>query len=168
MQIQAAVRAVGTLTMTATSAAVPTDGQPANDTATVVTVVGSQEPAARPVPDAPPALRVVGKPPVVARRSATADVSVRFWVSEGARLQARITPLASSRAIVLLAGTAIAGSRSTKDRTVATAAVSRPGTYLVRLRLQSARLVRGRSYLVRIAAVDTSGQQRAITIRIRA
>ena len=168
VQIQATVRAIGTLTMTATSEAVPTDGQPANDTATVVTVVGSAEQAAGPAPDAPPALRVVGKTPLVVRRAATAEVSVRFWVSEGARLQARITPLASSRAITLLAGTTIAGSRATAIRTAATATVSRRGTYLARLRLQSARLILGRSYLLRITAVDSIGQRRALTIRVRA
>jgi hypothetical protein len=166
--IQAVVREPGTLTLTATSSAQPGDVQPANDTATVVTLIGSLEPP-RPTPDAPPALRVVGTTPaVVTRRGVTAHVSIRFWVSEATQLQALVTPLRSTRAVALLPGTTFAGSRSTTIRPAATTTVSRRGTYVLRARLQAARLTRGRSYLIRLTAVDTSGQRRAVTIRVGA
>lgn len=156
------------MTMTAISSALPADVQSANDTATVVTLVGSPEPR-QPPTDAPPTLRVVSTTPaVVARHRATAGVSIRFWVSEAAQLQARVTPLRSNRAIALLSGTTFAGSRSTTIRPAATTTVSSRGTYVLRVRLQAARLIRGRSYLVRLTAVDASGQRRALTIRVRA
>lgn len=157
------------MTMTAISSALPADVQSANDTATVVTLVGSPEPR-QPPTDAPPTLRVVSTTPaVVARHRATAgSVSIRFWVSEAAQLQARVTPLRSNRAIALLSGTTFAGSRSTTIRPAATTTVSSRGTYVLRVRLQAARLIRGRSYLVRLTAVDASGQRRALTIRVRA
>ena len=168
VRIQALVREAGTLTLTAVTSAQPADVQPGNDTATVVTLVGSPQPP-RPVPDAPPMLRVVGTPPaVVTRRGAMAYASIRFWISEGARLKAGVTPLRSTSVIALLPGTAFAGSRSTTIRTAATATVSRRGTYVLRARLRAARLIRGRSYLVRLTAVDTSGQRRELTIRVRA
>ena len=86
-------------------------------------LIGSPE-LPRPTPDAPPTLRVVGTTrAVVTRAGATAHVSVRFWVSEPARLQARVTPLRSRRAFALLPGTTFAGSRSTTTRPTATTTV---------------------------------------------
>ena len=168
VRIQAVVREPGTLALRATSSAQPADVQPANDTATVVTLVAAPEPP-RPVPNAAPVLRVVGTTPAVAtRRGATARVSIRFWISEAARLQARVTPLRSTRAIALLPGTAFAGSRSATIRLAATTTISRRGTYLLGARLQPARMIRGRAYLVRLTAVDESGQRRALTVRVRA
>ena len=168
VQIQAVVREPGTLTLTATSSAQPADIKPANDTATVATLIGSPEPP-RPTADAPPTLRVVGTTrAVVTRAGATAHVSVRFWVSEPARLQARVTPLRSTRAFALLPGTTFARSRSTTTRPTATTTVSRRGAYVLRARLPTARLVHGRSYLVRLTAVYTGGQRRSLTIRVRA
>ena len=168
VRIQTVVREPGTLTLTATSSALPTDIQPANDTATVVTLIGSPE-LSRPPAPAPPTLRVVGTTPaVVAWRGSTADVSIRFWVSEPARLQARVTPLLSIRSLALLPGTTFAGSRSTTIRPAATTTVPRRGAYVLRARLKAARLIRGRSYLVRLTAVYTGGQRRALTIRVQA
>jgi uncharacterized repeat protein (TIGR01451 family) len=168
IRIQAVVREPGTLTLTATSSAQPRDLQPANDSATVVTVVAPPAPL-RPPALVAPTLRVVGTtPPGVARRGTTASMSIRFWVSDAARLQARVTPLRSTRAVPLLPGTSLAGSRLSKTRTVAATAVSRQGAYLFRARVGAARLIRGRSYLVRLTAVSTGGQQRALTIRVSA
>jgi len=166
--IQAVVREPGTLTLTATSSAQPGDVDPANDTATVVTPIGSPEPLL-PTPKVSPTLRVVGTTPaVVTRTRATAHVSVRFWVSESARLQVRVTQLRSTRVIALLAGTTFAGSRSTTTRPAATATVSRPGAYVLRARVPAAGLVHGHSYLVRFAAVYAGGQRRSLTVRVRA
>ena len=169
VRIQAVVRSPGTLTLTATASAQPADVQPANDTATVVTLVGSPEPR-RAAAAVPPALRVVGATPavVVTRRGATAEVAVRFWVSKAARLQARVTPLRSTVALALLPGTTFAGRRSTTVRSAATTAVSRRGTYALGARLRAGRLIRGRSYLVRLTAVDGGGRRRSLTIRVRA
>ena len=166
--VQVVVREPGTLTLTATSSAQPGDIQPANDTASVVTVVNPPAPLLPPTVAAP-ALRAVGTTPAsVARRGATATVSVRFRITDAARLQARVTPLRSTRALPLLAGTTFAGSRSTTVRTAATTTVARGGAYLLRARLGAARLIRGRSYLVRLTAVYAGGQRRTLTIRVRA
>ena len=131
-------------------------------------LIGSPE-LPRPAADAPPTLRVVGTTrAVVTRAGATAHVSVRFWVSEPARLQVRVTPLRSRRAFALLPGTTFAGSRSTTTRPTATTTVPRRGAYILRARLPAARLVHGRSYLVRLTAVYMGGQRRSLTIRVQA
>jgi uncharacterized repeat protein (TIGR01451 family) len=169
VRIQATVRQAGTLTLTATSSAQPGDAQPANDTATaVITVLGAPAAAPRPPADAAPTLRHIGTTPAVTRHGATTHVSIRFWVSERARLQARVTPLRSTRAIQLRPGTSLAGTRMTTIRPTATATVSRSGTYALQARLPAARLLRGRTYLLRFTATDTSGQQRTLTIRLQA
>jgi uncharacterized repeat protein (TIGR01451 family) len=167
VRVQAVVREPGTLTLTATSSAQPRDLQPANDSATVVTAVAPPAPL-RPPAVAAPMLRLVGTTPAgVVRRGTTASVSIRFWVSDAARLQARLTPLRSTRAVPLLAGTSFAGSRSSKTRTVVATTVSGHGAYLLRARVGAARLLRGRSYLVRLTAVYAGGRQRTLTIRVR-
>ena len=102
------------------------------------------------------------------RRGAAAEISSRFWVNGAARISARVTRVRSTRPIVLLPGTTLAGRRSTTSRSAATATVSRGGGYLLRARLSSARLVHGRTYLLRLTAVAPSGRERALTIRVRA
>jgi hypothetical protein len=112
---------------------------------------------------------VVGTTPArVTRRGSTASVSIRFSVNASARLRARVTPLRSSRVIALLPGTSLAGHRLTKAGATATATALHDGTYTLQARLPAARLIRGRTYLVRLTAVDTRGRQRVLTIRIRA
>jgi uncharacterized repeat protein (TIGR01451 family) len=168
VRVQAGVREPGTLTLTATSSAQPGDIQPANDTASVVTVVAPPAPL-RPPAIAAATLRLVGTTPAsVARRGKTASVSIRFRISDAARLQARLTPLRSTRAVPLLQGTSFAGSRSSRTRTAAATAVPRQGAYLFRAQVGAARLIRGRTYLVRLTAVAADGRQRALTIRFRA
>ena len=169
VRIQGTVREPGTLTLTARTSSQPADAQPANDTASVVATVA---PPARPLPpptvDAPPSLRVVGRGPVAARRSGTAAVTaIRFWVSEPARIDARLTPLASARALPLLAGTTLAGRRSSAIRAVATATVVRAGTYGMQVRVKARSLIRGRFYVLRLAATDQGGGRRTLAIRVR-
>ena len=101
------------------------------------------------------------------RRGAAAEIVSRFWISGAARISARVTRAGSTQPFVLLPGTTLAGRRSTASRSAATATVSRSGSYLLRARLSSARLVRGRTYLVRLTAVAPSGRERALTIRVR-
>ena len=110
VRISAVVRAAGTLTLTAVSSAQPADAQPANDTANVVTVVAT--PAAPQTPArVAPGLRAVGTPARATRARGAATVSVRFSVGGAARLEARLTPLRSTRPLTLLAGTSLAGAR---------------------------------------------------------
>ena len=97
-----------------------------------------------------------------------ATFSVRFWVSEHARLRAVVTPLRSTRALALRPGTVLAGARLAATRLAATTTVTRAGAYLLRARLSAVRLVRGRTYLVRLTAVAPDGRTRALTIRVRA
>jgi hypothetical protein len=105
---------------------------------------------------------------VAARRSGTAAVAaIRFRVSEPARIDARLTPLASPRALPLLAGTTLAGRRSSRTRAVATTAVARAGTYGMHVRVRAHSLVRGRLYLLRLTATDAGGGRRTLSIRVR-
>jgi hypothetical protein len=105
---------------------------------------------------------------VAARRSGTAAVTaIRFWVSEPARIDARLTPLASARALPLLAGTTLAGRRSSAIRAVATATVVRAGTYGMQVRVKARSLIRGRFYVLRLAATDQGGGRRTLAIRVR-
>ncbi len=79
-----------------------------------------------------------------------------------------MTPLRTTRSIQLLAGTSLAGARSTKARTIAVATILRAGTYRLTARIGTKQLIRGRTYLVRLTAVDSGGRRRALAIRIRA
>ena len=145
----------------------PITVEPAGGTPAVATPVAPPA-TARPAPR-PPTLRVVGSLPArVTRSGRTARVSIRFSLDAPARLRARVTPLRSTRVIALLPGTTFAGRRLTTARDTATATALHDGTYALLARLRAAQLLRGRSYLVRITAVDTGGRQRALTIRIRA
>ena len=167
VRIHAVVRAAGALAFGVTSSAQPADGQPANDVAGVTTSVAGTTPAA--APDRPPALRAVGAAPArVTRRGRVAIVSARFTVGEAARLEARLTPLRTAKPLALLPQTTLAGTRSAKPQLVAAARVGRAGAYTFTARVPAAKLVRGRTYAVRVSAVDTAGQRRALTIRVRA
>jgi hypothetical protein len=154
------------LVMSATASSRPADGQPANDSTTITTIVGSPQPV-RPPLDAAPALRTVVRPQVT-RQGRIATVVVRFSVSERARLRATIAAVGSRRPLTLLPGTLLAAMRSTKARTTATAAVASAGAYVFRARLASSRLVRGRTYLVRLVAIDGAGRSTPLTVRTRA
>jgi hypothetical protein len=79
-----------------------------------------------------------------------------------------VTPLRSTRPITLLAGTSLAGARATKAQPAAAARVSRAATYLFKARIGATRLIRGRTYLVRLTAVDADGRRRTLTIRVKA
>ena len=115
-----------------------------------------------------PALRAVGAPTRVTRARGVATLSVRFSVGGAARLEARVTPLGSARPLTLLAGTTLAETRVTKPRPTATARVSRAATYVFKVRIGAAKLIRGRTYLVTLTVVDADGRRRSLTIRARA
>ena len=167
VRIGAVVRAAGTLTLTAVSSAQPADVQPANDTASVVTVVATPAAVEAPARVAP-TLRAIGTPTRVNRSKRAAEVSVRFSVAGAARLEARMTALGSTRPLTLLAGTTLAGARTTKPRPAASARAGRAGTYLFKARVGAAALISGRTYLVRLVSVAADGRRRALTIRVRA
>ena len=78
-----------------------------------------------------------------------------------------MTTLRSTRPITLLAGTSLAGSRSTKPGPTAAAAVPRAATYLFKARVPAAKLTRGRAYLVRLTAVAADGRRRTLAIRVK-
>ncbi len=167
VRISAVVREPGMLVLSATSSAQPSDSQPANDAARVVTVV--EPPATIRAPAlARPTLRAVGTPARASRAGGVATLSVRFSVGGAARLEARLTPLRSTRPITLLAGTSLAGARSTKAQPAAAARVSRAATYLFKARIGAAKLIRGRTYLVRLTSVDAGARRRTLTIRVKA
>ena len=167
VRISAVVREPGMLVLSAVSSAQPSDSQPANDAARVVTVV--EPPATIRAPAlARPTLRAVGIPARASRAGGVATLSVRFSVGGAARLEARLTPLRSTRPITLLAGTSLAGARATKAQPAAAATVSRAATYLFRARIGTTKLIRGRTYLVRLTSVDAGARRRTLTIRVKA
>jgi hypothetical protein len=53
-------------------------------------------------------------------------------------------------------------------RAIALATLNRAGAYSFRARVGSEGLVKGRAYLVRIAATDEAGMRRVLTVRVRA
>ncbi len=167
VRISATVREAGTLSFTAVSSSQPGDAQPGNDAAGV-TIVVARLATIRPPAQLRPTLRAVATPARVTRAGGAAVVSVRFAVGGAARLEARVTPLSSTRPIQLLAGTTLGGVRSTKRRSTAAATVARPGTYPFRARVGAANLIRGRTYLVRLTALDSGGQRRTLAIRFKA
>ena len=167
VRISVVVREAGTLTLTAVSSAQPGDMQPANDTARVVTVVASPR-AVRTPTLVRPALRAVRSPARVTRARGAATLNVRFSVGGAARLEARVTPLRSTRPLTLLAGTTLAATRLTRPRPTATAQVSRAAAYVFRARVAASKLVRGRTYLVTLTVIDADGLRRSLTIRAKA
>ena len=107
-------------------------------------------------------------PARASRARGVATLSVRFSVGGAARLEARVTPLRSTRPITLLAGTSLAGARATKAQPAAAARVSRAATYLFKARIGATKLIRGRTYLVRLTALDADARRRTLTIRVKA
>ena len=167
VRISGVVREAGTLAFAAVSSAQPADPQPANDTALVSTVVGPRAAVGSPAL-VRPTLRAVGTPTRPTRVRGVATVSVRFSVGSSARLEGRLTTRTSTRPITLLAGSSLAGVRSTKAQPAAAARVSRAGTYVFRAKVGAARLIRGRTYLARLTVVDAEGRRRTLSIRVKA
>ena len=167
VRIGAVVREPGTLAFAAVSSAQPADPQPANDTAVVSTVVGPRAALGSPT-IIRPTLRAVGTPTRPTRARGVATLSVRFSVGGSARLAGRLTTPTSTQPITLLAGSSLAGVRSTNARPTAAARVSRAGTYAFTARVGAAKLIRGRTYLARLTVVDTDGRRRTLTIRVKA
>ena len=168
VRISGVVRAPGTLAFAAVSSAQPADPQPANDTARLSTTsVGPRAAVGSPA-IVRPTLRSAGTPTRPTRARGVATVFVRFSVGGSARLEGRVTSPTSTRPITLLAGTSLAGVRSTKAKPTAAARVPRAGTYVFKARVGTARLIRGRTYLARLTVVDADGRRRALTIRITA
>ena len=166
LRVHTTVREAGALSFTVTSSSQPGDNQPANDTVSLNTTVAARTPLAS-APDPPPALRLLpGVRAKVARRGAIAVISVRFSVSEAAKLEARLTPRRSQKPLTLLRGTSLAGTRTARLRSNATATVLRPARYLLAARIAAGKIVRGRVYLLRLAAVDRAGGRSALTIRV--
>ena len=168
VRISGVVRAPGTLAFAAVSSAQPADPQPANDTVRLsTTAVGPRAAVGSPA-IVRPTLRSAGTPTRPTRARGVATVFVRFSVGGSARLEGRVTSPTSTRPITLLAGTSLAGVRSTKAKPTAAARVPRAGTYVFKARVGTARLIRGRTYLARLTVVDADGRRRALTIRITA
>ena len=156
VRISGVVREAGTLAFAAVSSAQPADPQPANDTARVSTVVGPRAAVGSPT-IVRPTLRAVGAPTRPTRAHGVATVSVRFSVGGSARLEGRLTTTTSTRPLTLLAGSSLAGVRSTKARPTAAARVSRAGAYVFKARVGAAKLIRGRTYLARLTVIDADG-----------
>jgi hypothetical protein len=142
----------------------------ANDSAPVTPAVASTQPR-QPAqqPPSPPIVRLLTPARLkVPPRGRTATLTLRFSVNEAARLGVALTPLRSTRPLPLLPGTLLGSTRSALTKTTATATVARAGTYAFLGRLTATRLVKGRTYLIRMTATDASGHQRQLTLRLRA
>lgn len=167
VRVSGTVSAAGTLAFAAVSSAQPADPQPANDTARVSTVVGPRA-AVGSAAIVRPTLRSAGTPTRATRARGVATVLVRFSVGGSARIEGRLTTPTSTRPITLLAGSSLAGVRSTKAKPTAAARVPRAGTYVFKARIGAARLIRGRTYFARLTVVDADGRRRTLTIRVKA
>ena len=167
VRISGVVREPGTLDFAAVSSAQPADPQPANDTARVSTVVGPRAAVGSPT-IIRPTLRAAGAPTRPTRARGVVTVSVRFSLGGSARLEGRLTTTTSTRPITLLAGSSLAGVRSTKARPTAAARVLRAGAYLFKARVGAAKLIPGRTYLARLTVIDADGRRRTLTIRVKA
>ena len=167
VRISAVVREAGTLALSATSSAQPSDAQPANDSVRVVTAVGPARTITTPVLFRP-AIRALGASARVSRARGVATLTLRFSVGGAARLEAGLTPLGSARPLTLLAGTVLAGARVNTPRPKATARVPRGGAYVFKAQVDARRLSKGRKYVVKLTVVDADGRRRSLTIRARA
>jgi hypothetical protein len=165
VRITVVVREAGTLVLEAVSSSQPADPRSANDTATVTTIVAPRETFAP--PNALPVLRPLAPAPHVARSAGVATLTVRFSITEAARLRATVTSLRSRRVLTLLARTSLAGTSTSTKRTAASAAVKRGGAYLFRARVLAGALTRGRMYVVRITATDTAGAVKTLSMRVK-
>jgi uncharacterized repeat protein (TIGR01451 family) len=167
VRISGVVREPGTLAFAAVSSAQPADPQPANDTARVSTVVGPRAAVGSPA-IVRPTVRAVGTPTRPTRAHGVATLSIRFSVGGSARLEGRLTTTTSSRPLTLLAGSTLAGVRSTKARSTAAARVPGAGAYLFKARVGANKLIPGRTYLARLTVIDADGRRRTLTIRVKA
>ena len=137
----------------------PTTVEPAGGTPTVVTPVAPPA-TARPAPP-PPTLRVVGAMPTrVTRRGWTGGhVDPLLARCSCAAPRPRDTASLHSRDRIP-SRNHLGGAPLTTGRDTATATALHDGTYALLARLRAAQLIRGRSYLVRLTAVDTGRRQR--------
>jgi hypothetical protein len=98
----------------------------------------------------------------------TASVAARFSTNEPLHLNMSVTPYGSTRLLRLLKGTRLAGATTTAARLTLTASTPRAGPYSLSILLARSGLVRGKTYVIRIAARNADGKTATLKIRFRA
>ena len=150
----------GTLVTTVVLAAAQTDVAPANNTASVTTIV------AKPIVVLPaPRLARTGTTTVGPVRRATLT-TVGFGLSLNRPASVRMTVLraGASRALLLRAGTRV-GSTAIVTNARALSARVDAGRFSVKAVLGSAAIVRGRRYIVTVVATTPDAATSTVTVR---
>lgn len=162
------VTQAGTLVASASLTTTPGDTNTANNTATSTLTV-SAPPPPPPPPLAPPVLKRVGKTAIRGvRHVRTETIDARFSTNEALRLTATVTRLRSTKKLTMLAKSTLAGTAATSSRTTLRGTARRTGRYTVHLVLTRGRLVRGRTYVIHLAAVNANGRKTTLSLRFTA
>jgi hypothetical protein len=159
----------GAQTLTATASA-DRDSDPSNNTASVTIQVGTPTTLPPPPPPLPaPVLKQVDARTLSGvRRAAGETVDGKFTTNEPLHLTLSVTRLGSSRRLAVLKGTRVSGVTARAPGTVLKSSVARAGTVAFHVVLRSGALVRGKTYVVHIAATNARGKTTALGIRFRA
>ena len=167
VRVVTTVRAAGSLVATASITSTPADGNPANNSASVTTVVAA--PIVTPPFNPAPVVKRVGTNALIGtRRGSTEFVTALFSVSEAVQLQMSVTRLGATKKLTLLKGSRLAAATAASRRLVLAGRVTRAGTFSLRPLLATTALVKGKTYVIRLAATDAGGKRATLTIRFRA
>jgi hypothetical protein len=98
----------------------------------------------------------------------TESVAARFSTNEALHLSMSVSPYGSRRLLRLLKGTRLARATATAARLTLTASTPHAGAYSLNILLARAGLVRGKTYVIRIAARNADGKTATLRIRFRA
>jgi hypothetical protein len=148
------------------------DSDATDNTATLILQVGSPLPP--PVSPPPPPL----PSPVLAqlpnrvlqavRKGGTESVVARFSTNESLHLGMTVTRDGSTRLLRLLKGTRLAAATAPSARLTLTGTAARAGAYSLHVLLARSGLVKGKTYVIRIAARNRDGKRATLKIRFRA
>jgi hypothetical protein len=164
------VAASGTLTATASLTSTPADTNPANNSASVTTIVGPLTPPPPP-PSQPtnPVLKQLGLRPLSGlQRGLIEWFATRFSTNERMRVSMTVTKYGSTRKLVLLKGSSLAGAGTTGTRLILVGVARAKGGYSLKAVLKRSGLVKGRQYVVHLTATDGNGKKTALNIKFRA
>jgi len=163
LHIDARVGAQGALVTTVALSARQPDVSPANNTASVTTVVA-------PVGTVPtvavlPAPRLVRKgvgnvSPL--RLGAKASLTFGASLNRAARVRLTVKPLGGTRSLLLGAGSRV-GPRSLTSSAFSTSSLLGAGTFSVRAVIDSRPLVRGKAYVATLVATTPDGRTSTLT-----
>ena len=156
--------AAGAQTITA-SATADSESNPVDNTAALAVQVGSTHV----VPLPPPVLTRIGTRALLGvAKGTTESVAARFSANESVRLSMSVHRLGSTRQLMLLKGTRLAGTAAASSRLLLRATLPRAGSYSLRVLVARARLVKGATYVIGITAKNADEKTTTLRIRFKA